>query len=287
MLDLDENSVVLVLGGAQGITPELVSQLSLDYPCTYILAGRSSQLEDAEEYASLQTKEEIRRYLILEENMKVPADIEKRLQVIFKSNQIGKAIEKIETAGGKAVYKTVNAKNNEAFKAFIDALTVEYGNIDGVIHAAGILEDKLFADKTWESFENVYQTKVNPLEVIVRSLLPDLKVLVMFSSVSSAFGNRGQCDYAAGNSVFDALSVILHEKKHPARVLSFNWGPWKGAGMVSELLENEFRKRGVGMIPLKEGGAFFVNELKYGKEPAVLAMGGNASTIENFLKGQA
>jgi acyl transferase domain-containing protein/NAD(P)H-dependent flavin oxidoreductase YrpB (nitropropane dioxygenase family)/NAD(P)-dependent dehydrogenase (short-subunit alcohol dehydrogenase family) len=287
MLDIDENSIVLVLGGAQGITPELVSQLSLDYPCTYILAGRSSQLEDAQKYASLQTKEEIRKYLITEENMKVPAGIEKRVQVIFKSNQIGKALEKIKTTGGKAVYKTVDAKNKEEFKAFITTLLEEYGKIDGVIHAAGILDDKLFADKTWDSFENVYQTKVNPLEVIVSVLLPNLKFLVLFSSVSSAFGNRGQCDYAAGNSVFDLLSIILLEKKNFTRTLSFNWGPWKGAGMVSELLESEFRKRGVGMIPLTEGGAFFVKELKYGKEPAVLAMGGNASTIENFLKGQA
>ncbi|MDR1402971.1 MAG: SDR family NAD(P)-dependent oxidoreductase [Tannerellaceae bacterium] len=286
-LDMDENSVVLVLGGAQGITPELISQLSLDYPCTYILAGRSSRLEDPEKYASLQTKDEIRKYLITEEDMRVPAEIEKRLRVIFKSNQIDQAIEKIKTAGGKAVYKTVDAKNSKEFEAFINALKEEYGKIDGVVHAAGILEDKLFADKTWESFENVYQTKVNPLEVIIGSLLPGLKFLVMFSSVSSAFGNRGQCDYAAGNSVFDLLSIILLEKKSPVRILSFNWGPWKGAGMVSEFLENEFKKRGVSMIPLKEGGAFFVKELKYGKEPAVLAMGGNASVIENFLKGQA
>jgi len=285
-LNLDENSVVLVLGGAQGITPELVSQLSLDYPCTYILVGRSSQLEDSEKYASLHTRDEIRKYLITEEKMNVPAEVEKRLQVIFKSNQIGLAIEKIKAAGGKAIYKSVDAKNSKAFKTFINALKKEYGKIDGVIHAAGILDDKLFADKTWKSFENVYLTKVNPLDVIVSTLLPDLKFLVMFSSVSSAFGNRGQCDYAAGNSVFDLLSITLLEKKSPTRVLSFNWGPWKGAGMVSDLLENEFKKRGVGMIPLKEGGEFFVKELKYGKEPAVLVMGGNASTIENFLKGQ-
>lgn len=285
-LDLDKNSVVLVLGGAQGITPELVSQLSLDYPCTYILAGRSSQLEDAEKYMSLKTKDEIRKYLITKEGMKVPAEIEKRSQTIFKSNQIGEAIQKIEATGGKALYRSVDAKDNKEFTSFIKYLKNEYGRIDGVIHAAGILDDKLFADKTWESFENVYLTKVNPLEVIVSTLLPDLKFLVMFSSVSSAFGNRGQSDYAAGNSVFDLLSIILLEKKVPTRVLSFNWGPWKGAGMVSPLLESEFKKRGVAMIPLKEGGEFFVKELKYGNEAAVLAMGGNASTIENFLKGQ-
>jgi len=285
-LDLDENSVILVLGGAQGITPELVSQLSADYPCNYILAGRSSQLEDADKYASLKTKDEIRKHLILEEKMTVPAEIEKRSQTIFKSNQIGQAVEKINAAGGKAVYKSVDAKNTKEFKNFIKDIKAEYGKIDGVIHAAGILDDKLFADKTWESFENVYSTKVNPLDVVVNTLLPDLKLLVMFSSVSSAFGNRGQADYAAGNSVFDLLSIILLEKKVSTRVLSFNWGPWKGAGMVSSLLEEEFKKRGVSMIPLKEGGEFFVKELKYGSEPAVLALGGNATVIENFLKGQ-
>lgn len=285
-LELDKDSVVLVLGGAQGITPELVSQLSADYPCTYILAGRSAQLEDADKYSSLKSKDEIRKYLILEESMNVPSEIEKRLQAIFKSNQIGESLAKINTSGGKAVYKSVDAKNTKEFKAFIKNIKAEYGKVDGVIHAAGVLDDKLFADKTWESFENVYLTKVNPLDVVVDMLLPDLKLLVMFSSVSSAFGNRGQCDYAAGNSVFDLLSLILVEKKSPIRALSFNWGPWKGAGMVSTLLENEFKKRGVNMIPLKEGGEFFVKELKYGKQPAVLALGGNAEVIENFLKGQ-
>jgi len=285
-LALDKDSVVLVLGGAQGITPELVSQLSVDYPCNYILVGRSNRLEDADKYLPLKTKEEIKKYLISQEGMNIPSEIEKKSQVIFKSNQIGEALEKINAAGGKAVYRAVDAKNTKEFKAFIKDLKKEYGKIDGVIHAAGILDDKLFADKTWESFENVYLTKVNPLEVIVDLLLPELKLLVMFSSVSSAFGNRGQCDYSAGNSVFDLLSIIMMEKQIATRVLSFNWGPWKGAGMVSALLESEFKKRGVSMIPLKEGGEFFVNEVKYGKEPAVLALGGNAQVIENFLKGQ-
>lgn len=285
-LELNDDSVVLVLGGAQGITPELTAQLASNYPCNYVLVGRSSQLEDAEKFMTLKTKEEIKKHLIAEEQMKVPAEIEKRAQLIFKSNQIGLAIEKIKAAGGKVSYHSVDAKNTKEFKALIDTIKKEHETIDGVIHAAGVLDDKLFAEKTWESFENVYSTKVNPLETIVSTLLPKLKFLVLFSSVSSAFGNRGQSDYAAGNSVFDSLSIISMDKKLPTRILSFNWGPWKGAGMVSPLLESEFEKRGVAMIPLKEGGEFFVKELKYGKEPAILAMGGNASTIENFLKGQ-
>ena len=286
-LGLDKDSVVLVLGGAQGITPELVSQLAADYPCNYVLVGRSSVLtEEENKYAALKTRDDIRKYLIAEEGMKVPAEIEKKLQKIFKSNQIAESVSKIEKAGGKVTYKSVDVANVKDFKAFVKEVKKEYGKIDGVIHAAGILDDKLFEQKTWKSFEQVYQTKVNPLAVIVDELLPSLKLLVMFSSASSAFGNRGQSDYAAGNSVLDLTALVLTGKKSEARVVSFNWGPWKGAGMVSSSLENEFKKRGVAMIPLKEGGEYFVNELKYGKEPAILVMGGKGSDIENFLKGQ-
>lgn len=285
-LELDKDSVILVLGGAQGITPQLVSQLSTDYPCNYILVGRSSQnTEDGDKYKSLKTKDEIRKHLISVEGMKVPAEIEKKLQSIFKTNQIAEAITKVETAGGKVTYKSVDVKNTKEFKAFVKDTLKEYGKIDGVIHAAGILDDKLFEQKDWKSFEQVYETKVNPLNVITDELLPDLKLLVMFSSVSSAFGNRGQSDYASGNSVLDLTALILSERKAKTRVVSFNWGPWKGAGMVNSSLENEFKKRGVGMIPLVEGGEFFANELKFGKQPAVLVMSGKSSEIENFLKG--
>ncbi|MDR2122345.1 MAG: SDR family NAD(P)-dependent oxidoreductase [Flavobacteriaceae bacterium] len=284
-LPLDKDSVVLVLGGAQGISPELVSQLAKNAPCHYILVGRSVRLADEEgRFSLLKTKEEIRKYLINIEGMNVPAEIEKKVQEIFKSNQIGEAISKIEKTGGKVAYKSVDVRKAADFKKLIKSVKKEYGKIDGVIHAAGILEDKLFDQKTWKSFEQVYTTKVTPLHVILDELLSELKFLVLFSSMSSAFGNVGQADYAAANSVFDLTSLSLSQKNSQVKILSFNWGPWKGAGMVSDSLENEFKKKGLSMIPLKEGGEFFVNESKYGEVPAVIAMGGKKSEIEKFLQ---
>lgn len=284
-LQLDKDSVVLVLGGAQGITPELVSQLAVDYPCNYVLVGRTAPIEDIENvYSLMKTKDEIRKFLIHKGELKKPADIEKKVQEIFKSNKIAEAVSKIEASGAKVSYKQADVKNLKNFKTFVKALKKEYGHIDGVIHSAGILEDKFFADKTLESFEQVYQTKVNPLYVILDELLDDLKLLVLFSSVTSVYGNKGQSDYAAANSVFDLTAQVLRDKT-PARVVTFNWGPWKGAGMVSSSLEGEFKKRGVSLISLKEGGSCFVDELKYGKEPAVLVMGGS-NDVDNFLKAQ-
>jgi acyl transferase domain-containing protein/NAD(P)H-dependent flavin oxidoreductase YrpB (nitropropane dioxygenase family)/NADP-dependent 3-hydroxy acid dehydrogenase YdfG len=273
-LDLDNESVIMVLGGAQGITPELISQLATEYPCNYILVGRSKQYTEKEDlYSSLKTKEEIRKYLIKEEGMNVPKEIEEKVQSIFKSNQIKNAIQKVEASGGTVKYRSVDVKNTKEFKALIKEIRKEYGKIDGVIHAAGMLDDKLFEQKIWKSFEQIYLTKVNPLHTIIDELLSELKILVLFSSMASAVGNRGQCDYTAGNSVFDLFALALKEKNINTKVLSFNWGPWKGAGMVSDTLEGEFKKRGIDMIPLKEGGMFFVKELKYEKDSPILVMG--------------
>jgi NAD(P)-dependent dehydrogenase (short-subunit alcohol dehydrogenase family) len=283
-LKLDKDSVVLVLGGAQGISPELISQLSVEYPCRYILLGRSEPLSDETGvYASLKTKVDIRKHLIAKEQMKVPIEIEKKIQKIFKSNQIAETIAKIQASGAKVTYKSIDITDAVAFRNFLKSVREEYGKIDGIIQSAGLLHDKLFADKTWESFKQVYDTKINPLHVILEELQDDLKLLVMFSSVASTYGNRGQSDYTSANSVFDLVASSLPNLKPDLRVLAVNWGPWKGAGMVSDSMEAEFAKRGVSLIPLKEGGAYFVNELKYGTASRTLVMGGKEE-VENFLK---
>ncbi|GHT66523.1 polyketide synthase [Bacteroidia bacterium] len=282
-LPLDKDSVVLVLGGAQGISPELVTQLSTEYPCRYILAGRSEHLDDPDGiYAGLKTKVDIRKHLLANEGMKVPAEIEKKIQKIFKSNQIAESVAKIEQSGAKVTYKSIDITNKDNFKVFLQSVRKEYGKIDAIIHAAGLLQDKLFADKTWESFEKVYQTKVNPLHVILDEPDNDVKLLVLFSSIASSSGNKGQSDYTAGNSVLDFIAS-LSSLKSGRRILAFSWGPWKGAGMVSDLLEAEFTRRGIPLIPLKEGGAYFVQELKYGKEDRIAVMGGKED-VESFLK---
>lgn len=282
-LKLDHESVVIVLGGAQGIAPELITQLAAEYPCRYILVGRSTPIEDPDgAYALLKTNKDIRKHLISVEEMKVPAEIEKKIQTIFKSNQIKEAVAKIEQTGAKVEYRSVDVADTEQFRTFLQSIKKEYGKIDGVIHSAGLIHDKLFVDKTWESFEKVYQTKVNPLHVIIDELKDELKLLVLFSSVASSYGNIGQSDYAAANSVLDLTGSFDGLYPH-LRIVTFNWGPWKGTGMVSEALEAEFENRGVSLIPLKAGGAYFVQELKYGNESGIIVMAGKEQ-IENFLK---
>jgi NAD(P)-dependent dehydrogenase (short-subunit alcohol dehydrogenase family)/acyl carrier protein len=282
-LGLDASSHVLVLGGAQGITPTLVARLAKRCPCNYILVGRSAPALESDDYAQLKSVDEIRSYLIGTEGMKQPREIERKAREIFKTNQIRHAIGLIEAAGATASYRNVDVRDDAALRGLIDELRQEYGAIDGVIHAAGILEDKLFRTKEAESFARVYGTKVDPLKPVIDELADGLRLLVMFSSVSSTFGNVGQCDYAAGNSVMDSLARVLAHHRPEIRTVAFCWGPWKGAGMVNTGLEQEFRRRGVAFLELEEGSGFFADELTRGGGNVVVALAGDGQAMVDQL----
>ncbi|MDG4653575.1 type I polyketide synthase [Chryseobacterium arthrosphaerae] len=276
-IQLDQKSVVLVLGGAQGITAELVKHMSQAYPCTYILVGRSADPRNeacAKEFEGMKTKEEIRAYLIKSGKFTSPAEIEKETTKIFKNNQILRTIRDMEALGNTIIYQSLDLCDEEGLSNLISSIYEKYTRLDGVIHGAGLLEDKLFKQKTTSSFGRVFDTKVKPLRVLAEQLRTDCQFVVLFSSIASVYGNKGQTDYAAANSVLDDYANALN-KRLQGKVISINWGPWKGAGMVSSTLESEYERRGISMIPLDEGKEIFLNEIKYGTESQVLIMSGN------------
>lgn len=272
-IHLDKKSVILALGGAQGITSELIVRFSKDYPCHYVLVGRSAdpRANADQSLAGLKNKEEIRKKLIASGQIKTPAEIEKKTEDIHKANQILGTIAALEANGSTVTYHSLDLRDEKALIAIVEGLYSQHGKIDGVIHGAGLLEDKLFQQKTSESFERVMSTKVTPLRVLAEHLKDDVQFVTLFSSVASVYGSRGQTDYAAANSVLDKYAWEL-KKKIKGKVTAINWGPWKGTGMVSPSLEREYERRGIPLIPLGDGMETFVNELKYGTESQVLIM---------------
>ncbi len=276
-IQLDKDSVVLVLGGAQGITSELAKHMSQAYPCTYILVGRSADPRNQatnRELEVMKTKEEIRAYLIKSGTFTSPSEIEKETIKVYKNNQILRTIRDMEQLGNTIVYQSLDLCDENGLSELINSIYEKYNRLDGVIHGAGLLEDKLFKQKTTSSFGRVFDTKVKPLRVLAEQLRTDCQFVVLFSSIASVYGNKGQTDYAAANSVLDDYANALN-KKLKGKVISINWGPWKGAGMVSPTLETEYERRGISLIPLDQGKEIFLNEIKYGTESQVLIMSGS------------
>jgi len=170
-------------------------------------------------------------------------------------------------------------RDENAFGNLIEEIYQSYGRIDGVIHGAGIIEDKLIEDKNPDSFDRVLETKVASAFVLSRKLRPDsVKFLAFFSSVAGRFGNRGQSDYAAANEVLNKLAVYL-DHQWPGRVLAINWGPWIKTGMASAEVQSQFAKRGVQLIPPPAGRRMLDEELQFGRKGQVEVIVGDGPWV--------
>ena len=102
----------------------------------------------------------------------------------------------------------------------------------GVIHAAGVLDDRLLLNQDAESFRRVLAPKVLGAWNL-HTLTADLPLdfFVVFSSVASVLGSPGQGNYAAANAFLDGLA---HDRRsHGLPCLSINWGPWAEVGMAA------------------------------------------------------
>jgi NAD(P)-dependent dehydrogenase (short-subunit alcohol dehydrogenase family) len=262
---IDEQSVLLVTGGAYGITSEVTKALASKYQPRIILVGRSLLPEgEHPEIQGLQGSQNLRQYFIKaakqEKKPVTPAAIEKQVLQVLKARAIRKNIEEMTAAGATVEYRALDVRNADHFGALMDSIYEKYGRIDGVIHGAGVNEDKLIKDKSIESFNRVLETKVIPAKVLAERLRPEgLKFMVFFSSVAGRFGNVGQSDYSAANEVLNKLAVHL-TNSWPAHVTAINWGPWE-SGMVTEDLGKLFAERGIHLIPTAEGVRMFLEEL--------------------------
>jgi len=264
-LELNKDSVVMLTGGARGITAKLAVALAGRYGCRLELVGRSPlpTIDEPDYVRKAHDLKSLRAAIINHDKTLKPLEVEKQCSQILAAREINTTFAAIEAAGSQVKYHAVDVRDIDAFADVIESIYDKHGRLDGVIHGAGILEDKLLRHKTNESFERVFDTKVRGALVLSNHLRDDVKFVVFFSSVASAFGNRGQIDYAAAN---DALDKIAHslQARVKGRVLSVNWGPWAGTGMVSEELERQYASKGIGLIPLDEGVDALINELRHG-----------------------
>lgn len=260
-LELDADAVVLLTGGARGITARVAIELARRHGCTLELVGRSA-VPEAEDPALAEAEDAAAiRQALVAGGLRKPAEVEARTRRVLASREIRATLREIDAGGGTASYRSVDVRDAEAFGALVDTIYDERGRIDGVVHGAGVIEDKLIVDKSPESFGRVWDTKVSSALTLADKLRGDLRFLAFFGSVSGVFGNRGQTDYAAANDALDRLAWTLSRRFPDARVLAVDWGPWSGAGMVGPELAREYERRGFSLIEPGAGVAQLLAEL--------------------------
>jgi malonyl CoA-acyl carrier protein transacylase len=289
---LDCNSVVVVTGGARGITADTALELAAAFQPRLVLLGRSP-LPPADEPADIAGITDTRKLkAALMDRMQTggqrptPALIEGAVKRVKNEREIRENLAALRAAGSEVDYHQVDVADSAAVGALLKKVYASHGRIDGVIHGAGIIEDKLIGDKTPESFERVLRPKIAGALALLKSLRPEgLQFLVFYSSVSARYGNRGQCDYSAANEVLNKLAQ-KYNAQWPGRVVSMNWGPWRTeGGMVSPELAARFKAAGVELIEVPAGRRAFLEELLHGRKEDTEVVFGGPLTIEQQAPG--
>ena len=194
---LRREGVYLITGGLGGIGLTLAQYLASEFDARLVLVGRSAP-----------------------ENLTSPDD-----------NQKVKAIQALESAGKQVMVLRADVSDREQMQDVIQKIRDRFGELHGVIHAAGVPGGGLIQLRTTEMADRVFAPKIRGA-LVLRELLMNEKLdfNLLCSSLSSIGGGVGQVDYCAANAFLDAFAYS--ENDRGATTISVNWPTWREVGMA-------------------------------------------------------
>lgn len=216
-LDLEKGATVLMTGGLGGIGLTLAERLARDHGAKIAFLARS-EIPPREEWEAVLRKS-------------APSNpIVGRLRGLMA----------VEEAGGEIKVLRADVSNPVEMKRALEAIGEDWGDVTGVIHAAGAIDDAPILSKDALSVDAVMTAKVYGTQVLC-DLFPDgtLDWMVLFSSTSTVTAPAGQVDYVAANEYLNAMAQARLGGK--TRVLAIDWGVWAEVGMAAAAMEARTR----------------------------------------------
>lgn len=203
---LKPNGVYLITGGIGEIGLQLAEAIGRDYGAKLILTGRQ------------------------------PLDLEQLAE--GKEDSRVKAIQKLQAVGAEVLYVPGDVGDYKQLEEVFRLGESKFGKIDGIIHCAGIIDEKSFKsvlESTEFNFEEQFQAKVYGLmnlEKLLESRKPDF-CLVM-SSVSTILGGLGFCAYVSANAFMD-YKVLSKPSDAATRWISVDWDKLSPVKTVTDM----------------------------------------------------
>lgn len=202
-----EEGVYLVTGGMGGIGLGMAERIARTAPrARIVLVGRSG-MPPREEWAALR-----------ETHDETDTHLGRQLHTIRHME---------EDLGAQVLPLKADVANEEQMRGAIAQTLATFGQLHGVVHAAGVPGIGMMQLKTREHIEGVFTPKVRGT-IILDRVLADVPVefIVLFSSITSAIGGGpGQVDYCSANAFMDVYAQ-RHSNRLDRKTISVNWGEW-------------------------------------------------------------
>lgn len=140
-------------------------------------------------------------------------------------------IEELQQAGATVTPLQADVTVLEDLTSVFEQIAESLPPLRGIVHAAGVVDYTPLTEASTEDFGRILAPKVVG-GWLLHQLTQDrpLDFFLLFSSIASVWGGKGQGAYAAANQFLDVLAHYRQQQDLPA--LSINWGPWAGGGMA-------------------------------------------------------
>lgn len=206
-IEVKENGCYVITGGTGGLGLEVARSLTMLNTCNICLIARKPLPERAEWDGIIESGEN------------------KKLANLLAG------IKEMEEKGCTISAYAASVYDESAMTLAIQAIKAQFGQINGVIHCAGVAGDGFMFSKPKEVFDEVISPKIYGT-LILHELTRDepLDFFVMFSSVQSLLGGPGQGDYTAANAFMDTYAYYL--RAEGVKAFTINWPGWKETGMA-------------------------------------------------------
>jgi acyl transferase domain-containing protein/acyl carrier protein len=199
-------------------------------------------------------------------------------------------MRELEKLGSQVLYLQADACNVTSMKAALAQAKEHFGEIHGVVHAAGLAGSQSIFEKDMQSFEKILEPKIKGTIVLDEVLQEEaLHFVCYFSSSSAILGDFGSCDYAIGNRFQMAYAHYRNEEQsqgqRQGKTIVINWPLWKDGGMGVGEEENSkmyLKSSGQRFLEAEEGVSMF-DRLLVSSNTQHLVLVGERSRVYRFL----
>ncbi|MDZ8188307.1 MAG: type I polyketide synthase [Nostoc sp. ChiSLP02] len=157
------------------------------------------------------------------------------------------AIARLEKMGATILAAQADVTQEQDLSQLLETVQATMPPLGGIVHAAGVVGYETLPSLQWESLEAVLRPKTMGTWLL-HELTQDINLdfFVVFSSIASVWGSRGQAHYAAANAFLDSFAHYRQGQGMPT--LSVNWGPWADGGMASDEAQSWLTRMGIGIL---------------------------------------
>ncbi len=203
LLPFKEEKHYVIAGGLGGIGYTLAKYFASTYACRLTLIGRT-EIEGLAEWESTRG---------------APATTNEKLDKIIALKSLGADVH----------YLQAKLADKDEINAGIERAEKIFGKVDGIIHAAGVVNVDFLETKRDEISDVTFEAKIQGLDNLL-STISNVDFVVLCSSISSLVGGFGQVDYAASNAYLDAKGDEL--SRFGVNTYVINWNAWNDTGMA-------------------------------------------------------